>query len=139
MFVGCMSAQNGRGSLTGTVSDPNGAAVAEAPIQVKNKATGAIARITSKSDGSYTLAGLAPGTYEYSIVMPCCAYKKVAQEILVEADKTEQLNIELADTVNGTTLGDDPGRLADIMRKRARVLPQPASRNAAGAPDLSGV
>jgi hypothetical protein len=138
-FIGSMSAQDGRGSLTGTVSDPNGAAVAEAPIQVKNKSTGALARTTSKSDGSHTLAGLASGTYEFSIVMPCCAYKRVTTDVALDAGKTAQLNVKLVETVNGTTLGDDPGRLGDVVRKRAKVPPQPVPHNAAGEPDLSGV
>jgi hypothetical protein len=54
-FIASMSAQNARSLLTGTVSDPSGAAVAEAPIQLKNKATGALARTVSKSDGRYTI------------------------------------------------------------------------------------
>ena len=98
--------------------------VDEAPIQVKNKTTGAVARTSSKSDGRYTLAGLAPGTYEFSIVMPCCAYKRLHKTIALEAGKTAQLNISLVETVNGTTLGDDPGRLAKVMRKRAKVPSQ---------------
>ena len=69
-LLASVSAQPQGSSLTGTISDPNGAAVAEAPIQVKNKTTGAVARTTSKADGSYTLAGLAEGTYAFSIVMP---------------------------------------------------------------------
>jgi hypothetical protein len=121
------------------VSDPNGAMVAEAPIQLKNKATGTVARTASKSDGRYTLDGLAPGTYEFSIVMPCCAFKQIQRDILLKAGKTEQLNIRLAETVNGTTLGDDPGRLADVMRKRASVPSRPVPRDAGGKPDLSGV
>jgi Carboxypeptidase regulatory-like domain len=138
-IVGSVSAQNEKGSLTGTISDPNGAMVDEAPIQVKNKTTGAIARTSSKSDGRYTLRGLAPGTYEFSIVMPCCAYKEVTQDIALEAGKTAQLNIRLIETVNGTTLGDDPNRLANIMRKRAKIPFQPVPRTAGGKPDLSGV
>jgi len=137
-FIGSVYAQNERSSLTGTISDPRGAAVAEAPIQLKNKATGAFARISSKADGSYTLTGLAAGTYEFSIVMPCCAYKRTTQDILLEAGKTIQLNIRLAETVNGTTLGDDPNRLANVMRNRARIPSQPVPR-IGGKPDLSGV
>jgi hypothetical protein len=138
-FITSVSAQNERASLTGTISDPNGAVVADAPIQLKSKTTGAVARTSSKSDGRYTLAGLAPGTYEFSIVMPCCAYKQTRQDIVLDAGKTAQLNIRLAETVNGTTLGDDPGRLAKVMRKRAKVPSQPVPRNASGKPDLSGV
>ena len=56
---------NGRtGTLSGTVSDHLGVAVANAPIQAKNKATGMVAaRALSSADGRYTLA-IAPGTYE---------------------------------------------------------------------------
>ena len=36
-IIGSVSAQSEKGSLTGTISDPNGATVDEAPIQVKNK------------------------------------------------------------------------------------------------------
>ena len=106
---------------------------------MKNKTTGAIARTSSKSDGRYMLAGLAPGTYEFSIVMPCCAYKQITRDIVLETGKTAQLNIRLQETVNGTTLGDDPGRLAKVMRKRAKVPSQLAPRAANGKPYLSGV
>jgi hypothetical protein len=139
VFIGSVCAQNGRASLSGTVSDPNGATVAEAPIQLKNKATGALARTSSKSDGRYRLTGLAAGTYVFSIVMPCCAYNRVARDVLLEAGKTAQLNISLVETVNGTTLGDDPGRLAAATRKRAKVPSRPVPRLAGGQPDLSGV
>src|SRR5580704_4708083 len=138
-FIGSMFAQNEPSSLTGTITNPSDATVAEAPIQLKNKATGALARTTSKSDGSYVLTGLPPGSYVFSLVMPCCAYKQTSREITLEAGKTEQLNIRLAETVNGTTLGDDPNRLANVMRKRARIPSQPVPRTAAGKPDLSGV
>lgn len=139
VLIGSLSAQDSRASVSGVISDPNGAAVAEAPIQLTNRATGAVARTSSKSDGRYAVTGLAAGTYEFSIVMPCCAYRRFTRDILVEADKNAQLNIQLVETVNGTTLGDDPGRLAQTMRKRAKIPPQPVPRMAGGRPDLSGV
>ena len=55
-LIATLSAQAQSSSLAGTVSQPSGAVVAEAPIQVKNKITGKIARTTSNSDGRYTLA-----------------------------------------------------------------------------------
>jgi len=138
-FIASLFAQNQAVSLSGTVSDPNGAPASEAPIQLKNQATGALARTSSKPDGGYKLSGLPAGTYEFTIVMPCCAYKTVSRDILLEPGKPAQLNIRLAETVNGTTLGDDPNRLANVMRKRAKVPSQPAPRTAGGKPDLSGV
>jgi hypothetical protein len=70
--------------------------------------------------------------------MPCCAYRRVTQDIALEAGKTAQLNIKLVETLNGTTLGDDPNRLANVMRKRAKIPSRPVPR-IGGKPDLSGV
>ena len=136
--MGTLSAQTGHGSLTGAVSQPNGAMVADAPIQVKNQATGQVARTSSNSDGRYNMANLDPGTYHLSLVMPCCAYNPFNKEVTVPAGEAVQLNIRLTETVNGTTLGDDPGRLAVIMRQRDKIPSRPAPRRA-GKPDLSGV
>jgi len=138
-LIATLSAQAQSSSLAGTVSQPSGAVVAEAPIQVKNKITGKIARTTSNSDGRYTLADLSAGTYDLSIVMPCCAYERFTKEVTVDAGQTTQLDIRLTETINGTTLGDDPGRLAAVMRKRDKVPPRPAPRTAGGKPDLSGI
>jgi hypothetical protein len=138
-FLASLAAQSEKASLSGTISDPSGGMVDEAPIQLKNKTTAALTRTSSKSDGHFTIGGLAPGNYELSIVMPCCAYKRVKQDVALEAGKAAHVDIRLAETVNGTTLGDDPGRLAAIMRKRAKAPSQPAPRTAAGKPDLSGV
>ncbi len=138
-FIGSLSAQTNPGSLAGTVSDPNGASKADAPIQLTNKVTGTVARTSSDPAGRYVFAGLAPGMYQLTIVMPCCAYRTITKDVLVETGQTTPLNISLSETVNGTTLGDDPGRLAAAIRKRAKVPSRPVPRDAAGKPDLSGV
>jgi len=141
-FLGLLaaaSAQTQRSSLNGAVSDPRGAPVGEAPIQARNTQTGTLGRTVSKSDGTYTIADLVAGTYQLSIVMPCCAYNPFTRDVAVAPGQRMQLNIQLTETVNGTTLGDDPGRLAADMRKRAKVPARPAPRTAGGKPDLSGV
>src|SRR6266852_3578872 len=57
-------AQTFRGTILGTVTDPNGAVVPDANVTARNIATG-IER-TTKTDGvgNYTLAELQTGTYE---------------------------------------------------------------------------
>jgi hypothetical protein len=126
-------------SVQGAILDASGVPAANAPIQVKNKTTGAVAQTTSRSDGRYTFSHLAAGAYDFSIVMPCCAYKNVLKELVLKPGTLEELNIKLEETVNGTTLGDDPGRLAVAIRNRAKVPSGPAPRAAGGKPDLSGV
>jgi hypothetical protein len=138
-FAGALSAQTQRSSLAGTVSVGNGVAVADAPIQAKNKLTGALSRTASNSDGRYTISGLPAGTYEVTIVMPCCAYGRFSRDVTLEPGQNAQFDIRLTETLNGATLGDDPGRTVALMRKRAKVPARPAPRVPGGKPDLSGV
>jgi hypothetical protein len=133
--IGTLCAEN----LTGIVTQPSGAAVADAPIQVKNKANGKVVRTSSLSDGHYTFAELIPGAYDLSLIMPCCAYSSFAKTVTLLVGQGAQLDIHLTETANGTTLGDDPGRLAALMRKRNKVPSRPVPRTTGGKPDLSGV
>jgi hypothetical protein len=74
VLVGTSSAQEAGGSLTGIVTDPTSAVVEDAPIRVRHKETGAIARTRSAADGGYRLGNLPPGEYELSIETPCCVF-----------------------------------------------------------------
>jgi Carboxypeptidase regulatory-like domain len=138
-WLSALAAQTGTGSLGGRVLYPDGSAAPNAPIQLKHKVTGAMARTRSATDGSYKLQNLAAGTYDLTIVMPCCAYRTVKQDVTVEMGKSGRLDVHLVETINGSTLGDDPARNAEAMRKRAKVRVGPVPRTAAGTPDLSGV
>ena len=62
-----VNAQTTTGTVRGYVKDQNGAAVADAAIQARDTATGALRTATSHADGSYVLPGLRPATYELSI------------------------------------------------------------------------
>ncbi len=54
-------------SLSGTVSDPQGAAIPGATLTLTNTATGQVRRTSSSSDGRYIFAQLLPGTYELTV------------------------------------------------------------------------
>ena len=51
-------AQNDRGSITGTVTDPQGAAIADASVQAINAETGQLYQTKSTATGNYTLPQL---------------------------------------------------------------------------------
>lgn len=53
-------------TISGAITDPNGAAVADAIIRVRNEATGDTRQVNSRADGLYVISQLAPGTYEIS-------------------------------------------------------------------------
>ncbi|HJZ68905.1 MAG TPA: carboxypeptidase-like regulatory domain-containing protein, partial [Blastocatellia bacterium] len=60
-------AQLGTASVTGTVSDQNGAAVAQARVTLKNKATGQSREARTGDDGIYTIQNLSPAVYEVRV------------------------------------------------------------------------
>src|SRR5579872_5818896 len=61
-------AQSG-GTITGTILNLPGDAVANAPVQATNAATRAVYKATSSENGQYTLAQLPAGTYEVSVAL----------------------------------------------------------------------
>ena len=52
------------GSISGTVTDNSGAAMADAAVQVKNLGTGIVQSVSSDAQGRYTLPDLAIGEYD---------------------------------------------------------------------------
>jgi hypothetical protein len=129
----------GAGTLAGIVTGPTGAPVPDAPIQAKNRQSGAVVRSVTAADGRYRLAPLSAGSYDISLSMPCCAFEPFAQQnVDIQAGQTRQLNVRLTEGVSLNTVGDDPGTLAAVLRNRTKVPSRPVSR-LAGKPDLSGV
>jgi hypothetical protein len=60
-------AQVAGGTLSGTITDPSGAAVANAQVVIKNSATGVARSVTTNTDGFYSAANLLPGDYEVAV------------------------------------------------------------------------
>src|SRR5689334_5568205 len=57
-------AQDFRATLTGTVTDPSGAAIPAATVKATNIATNAVKEVKTTSDGAYTIPYLDPGNYD---------------------------------------------------------------------------
>jgi hypothetical protein len=86
--------QSDRGTITGTVADPAGAVVANAPIEAKNTQTGAAFQAATSDTGNYTLPQLPVGTYE--IAVSVAGFKKyVRQNITVGVAQTVRVDIAL--------------------------------------------
>jgi hypothetical protein len=87
-------AQSDRGTITGTISDPAGAVVANAPIQARNVETGGAYEGATSTTGNYTLTQLPAGTYEVSIAVP--GFKKFTRAGLqVQVAVTLRIDITL--------------------------------------------
>src|SRR5260370_29467364 len=60
-------AQESGGTILGVVTDPSGAAVANANVSIKNVATGVERSVPTNDDGVYVAPNLVPGGYEVRI------------------------------------------------------------------------
>jgi hypothetical protein len=125
-------AQSDRGTITGTVSDPAGAVVANAPIQAKNTGTGVEYASATSATGNYTLLQLPPGTYQVNVTVP--GFKKYSRSgLTVEVAQTLRIDISLevgsaseSVTVNesATLLKTESGELShNVDVKRLDDLP----------------
>src|SRR6266849_2319734 len=61
------NAQVSGATLSGTVTDPSGAAIVGARVSIGNKATGVTRDITTDSTGFYSAPNLLPGPYEVTV------------------------------------------------------------------------
>ena len=136
LFAGMALGQSDKGTLQGTVSDPVGVALANAPVQAKNAGTGMIYKATSAATGRYSLADLPAGQYEVSVTIP--GLKPFSRgNVAVLAAKTQPLDIRLEETTQLSTLGEDTLAIQADAKKHAPPS-GPAPRMADGKPDLSG-
>jgi hypothetical protein len=75
-------AQSNQGTITGTISDPAGAVISSAVIEVRNTGTGVVYRGGTSNTGNYVIP-VPAGTYEISISMP--GFKKFVQQMAIPA------------------------------------------------------
>src|ERR671921_1777954 len=61
------NAQSNKGTITGTVIDPNGAVVKDAKVTVTNVANGESRDATTSDDGTYSIPALDPGVYRVTV------------------------------------------------------------------------
>src|SRR5436190_6422226 len=94
VFALGVSAQEYRGTISGTVTDPNGAVIPGAKVTVKNIGTNIAVNTVTNESGSYTVPFLVPGTYSVSVVGD--GFKTSAREnVEVKVDDRIALDFKL--------------------------------------------
>src|ERR1700730_11089371 len=88
------SAQAGRGSINGTISDQGGAVVAEAHVVLLNKATGVSLHTVTSGAGLYTFISLNPGVYQ--VTASQSGFKSVVRDnVTVNVDQATEVDMTL--------------------------------------------
>lgn len=86
--------QAGTGTISGTVSDPAGAVVANAAVEVRNTETNAPYPTVTTETGAYTVLRLPPGPYTITVSAP--GFKKLVRSgLTVDASQTLPLDLSL--------------------------------------------
>jgi hypothetical protein len=128
-------AQDGRGAISGKVTDQDGATVSGASIQAKNVNTGTIYKTTSTGSGDYKFEGLPAGSYQISF--PTLGVGSPPQNVVIQTGQDSRLDVRVRDA-SLNTLGEDRSFFA--TRSAPHATPNgPAPRTREGKPDLSGV
>jgi hypothetical protein len=92
--------QAGTGTITGTVTDPAGAVVANASVEVRNTDTNVPYPTVSTETGAYTVVRLPPGPY--SVTVSAAGFKKLTRSGLA-VDAGQVLPLDLALEVGSAT------------------------------------
>ncbi|MBV8841622.1 MAG: TonB-dependent receptor [Bryobacterales bacterium] len=97
-------AQSNQGTITGTISDPSGAVVATAQIEVKNSDTGIVYRGGTSATGNYVIP-VPPGRYELTV--SAAGFKKFVQQniqVVVATDTRKDVNLEVGQATDVVTV-----------------------------------
>ena len=102
-------AQTGTGTITGSIMDPKGRAVAGARVQARNQATNLEFTCPTDIEGTCVLSALSPGTYEVTVTAPGFA-RAVRPDVAVAIQSRVGLSFTLAvgELSQTITVTDDP-------------------------------
>jgi Carboxypeptidase regulatory-like domain len=103
-WVAVASAQAPVGTISGTVTDANGEAVASAVVIVKAKGTGAERRLTTAADGTFAAPALPAGQYE--VTTQAQGFRTLIHEVTVATGSvvTVEMQLEVGQTTEVVTV-----------------------------------
>jgi len=131
-LVQLVSAQETRGTIRGTVTDPNGQTVPNATVQVIDPSRGSTVTLTTNAEGYYQATYLTPGIYR--IVVEAAGFKKsIRDAVELQIGSSVQVNLPLEvggtqETVTVTAdipqLNTENGSLSQVVdQQRLAELP----------------
>src|SRR4051812_1249246 len=87
-------AQSERGSITGSVTDPTGAHIANATVVVTNTATNTGQQVSTTNSGEYSVPNLSPGQYRVEVSTP--GFRRFVQAgVTLTAGATVRIDAEM--------------------------------------------
>jgi hypothetical protein len=139
--------QSDRGNITGTVSDPSGAVVANAKVTATNLTTNEVRETTTSDEGNFTIPQLKADPYK--ITVEATGFKSATVEnvqVAVQVTRTVDVTLEIGVITDVVTVTNDaapviqtdsPVRQTNVTERQVRELPLQVSVESAGRTPLS--
>jgi hypothetical protein len=100
------------GTVTGSVSDPSGASVAGAAVEIRNRATGFVRDVKTDTGGAFKVIGIPPNTYRLQV--SASGFQSSQQDVSVRSSVPMNVDIKLA-LASETTTMNVTGEAADMV------------------------
>lgn len=123
-----LMAQQGTGSIIGTVTDPSGAAVANAGVEIINLSTQQTIRLKTNQSGFYQSPPLVLGRYQVSVSMQGFQTTKL-NDVSVLVDKRTEADAQLSvghasqtvevSAASASALNTNSGTLGAVIQKKS--------------------
>jgi hypothetical protein len=100
-------AQSDRGTITGTITDPAGAVIASANIEVKNQDTGTVSQGGTSATGNYVIS-VPVGRYEMTVTVQ--GFKKYVRQnlqVIVASDTRQDVQLEVGAATESVTVTEE--------------------------------
>src|SRR5260370_15245291 len=100
LFIGLLTSRDAlaqsatSGAVSGTVTDPSGAVVPLATVELTNTDTNAVQTMQTNGSGQYTFTGVRPGAYKITVKMAGFHVSSVPS-VIVEVNKSSDIDLKL--------------------------------------------
>lgn len=149
LLLGTMQAQTiTTGQLAGTVTDPSGAMVASASVQLKSLEDGSVTNVKTTEQGYYQFSLLKPGNYVVTVIAG--GFESASKHVTVALGSAPTANFQLALGTSTTTVEVTAGAAAvldvedanlntNFNTQQVSLLPNPGNDLSAVAMTSPGV
>ncbi|MFL6208578.1 MAG: carboxypeptidase regulatory-like domain-containing protein [Pyrinomonadaceae bacterium] len=138
--------QSDRGSITGTVTDPNGAVVADAKVTVTSLDSGDLREVTTSSEGTFTIPELKAAPYKLTVEAPGFKTATIDKvQVAVQVTRRADVKLEIGAVGESVTVSseapvlqtDSPVQQTNVTEKQIRELPLAIGAESGGRSPLA--